>query len=42
MVSMPTVATHFRHIYPKLAVQNAPAAIGKGFRNGILPANKKQ
>jgi DNA-binding NarL/FixJ family response regulator len=37
-ISMPTVATHVRHIYEKLEVQNAPAAINKAFRTGILPA----
>ena len=37
-ISMPTVATHVRHIYEKLEVQNAPAAISKAYRTGILPA----
>ncbi len=37
-ISVPTVATHVRHIYEKLGVQNAPAAITKAFRSGILPA----
>jgi DNA-binding NarL/FixJ family response regulator len=41
-ISMPTVATHVRHIYEKLEVQNAPAAINKAFRAGILPAKDKQ
>lgn len=36
-ISTPTVATHVRHIYEKLGVPNAPAAIGKAFRTGILP-----
>jgi DNA-binding NarL/FixJ family response regulator len=40
-ISMPTVATHVRHIYEKLEVQNAPAAISKAFRAGILPAKDK-
>jgi len=31
------VATHVRHIYEKLGVQNAPAAVTKAFRSGILP-----
>ena len=40
-ISMPTVATHVRHIYEKLEVQNAPAAINKAFRTGILPAKDR-
>ena len=36
-ISVPTVATHVRHIYEKLGVQNAPAAVTKAFRSGILP-----
>jgi DNA-binding NarL/FixJ family response regulator len=36
-ISEPTVATHVRHIYEKLEVQNAPAAITKAYRAGILP-----
>jgi DNA-binding NarL/FixJ family response regulator len=32
-----TVATHIRRIYEKLEVQNAPAAISKAYRSGILP-----
>lgn len=35
-VSIPTVATHVRHIYEKLKVQNAAAAITKAYRTGIL------
>ena len=35
-ISVPTVATHVRHIYEKLGVQNAPAAVTKAFRSGIL------
>ena len=34
-----TVATHVRNIYEKLNVINAPAAISKAYRSGILPAN---
>ncbi len=41
-ISMPTVATHVRHIYEKLEVQNAPAAISKAFRTGLLPAKDKE
>ena len=36
-ISIPTVATHIRHIYEKLHVQNAPAAITQAYRAGILP-----
>jgi DNA-binding NarL/FixJ family response regulator len=36
-ISEPTVATHVRHIYEKLEVQNAPAAINKAYQAGILP-----
>jgi len=36
-ISEPTVATHVRHIYEKLEVQNAPAAISKAYKAGILP-----
>lgn len=35
-ISVFTVATHTRHIYEKLEVQNAPAAISKAYRSGIL------
>ena len=31
-----TVATHIRHIYDKLQVENAPAAIHKAYRLGIF------
>lgn len=40
-ISMPTVATHVRHIYEKLEVQNAPAAITKAFRAGLLSADDR-
>jgi DNA-binding NarL/FixJ family response regulator len=33
-----TVATHIRHIYEKLQVENAPAAIHKAHRIGIFPS----
>jgi DNA-binding NarL/FixJ family response regulator len=36
-ISRNTVDTHVRHIYEKLEVQNAPAAIDKAHRYGILP-----
>lgn len=32
-----TVATHIRHIYEKLQVENAPAAIHKAHRSGLFP-----
>ncbi|MEP2775547.1 MAG: response regulator transcription factor [Luteolibacter sp.] len=35
-ISVYTVAEHLSHIYEKLQVQNAPAAISKAFRSGIL------
>lgn len=37
-ISTFTVATHVRHIYEKFDVQNAPAAISKAYRSGILKA----
>lgn len=40
-VSIPTVATHVRHIYEKLNVQNAAAAITKAYRSGILSPGKE-
>lgn len=36
-ISSTTVAYHVRHIYLKLDVINAPAAVAKGFIEGILP-----
>lgn len=36
-ISFHTVATYIRRIYEKLDVQNAPAAISKAFRLGLLP-----
>ena len=35
-ISVSTVVTHVSNIYEKLAVKNAPSAIAKGFRLGIL------
>ncbi|WPJ95955.1 response regulator transcription factor [Coraliomargarita algicola] len=32
-----TVGTHLRRIYEKLEVQNAPAAINKAYKRGLLP-----
>lgn len=39
-ISSHTVDNHMRHIYEKLQVPNAPAAITKAFKAGILPHNK--
>jgi DNA-binding NarL/FixJ family response regulator len=36
-ISVTTVAYHVRHIYEKLNVVNAPAAVARAFRSGILP-----
>ena len=38
-ISSHTVSNHIRHIYEKLNVQNAPAAISKAYQTGILPSN---
>ncbi len=35
-VSVPTVAFHVKNIFQKLEVSNAPAAVGKAYRKGIL------
>ncbi len=35
-IGMTTVVTHVSHIYEKLNVKNAPAAIAEAFRKGIL------
>jgi DNA-binding NarL/FixJ family response regulator len=40
-ISHATVATHVSHIYRKLDVQNAPAAIAKAFRIGLFPTAKE-
>ena len=37
-ITATTVAYHVRHIYEKLDVINAPAAVARGFLSGILPA----
>ena len=36
-----TVDTHVGHIYEKLQVSNAPEAVGKAYRLGIFPNDKK-
>ncbi len=37
MVSNSTISTHVVHIFEKLKVQNAPAAVAKAFRLGLFP-----
>ena len=39
-ISAHTVNEHIQHIYSKLGVQNAPAAVAKAYRSGILPAEE--
>lgn len=39
-ISYSTVDMHVRHIYEKLDVRNAPAAINRAFRVGMLPLDK--
>ena len=39
-ISTHTVNSHIRHIYEKLQVPNAPAAIAKAYKSGILPTDK--
>lgn len=41
-ISSHTVDNHIRHIYEKLQVPNAPAAISKAYRSGILPCSQKK
>ncbi|MGJ8632712.1 MAG: response regulator [Luteolibacter sp.] len=36
-ISYNTVDIHVRHIYEKLEVQSAPAAVGKAYRIGLFP-----
>jgi two-component system nitrate/nitrite response regulator NarL len=40
-ISTATVCTHIGHIFDKLQVQNAPAAVAKAFRVGVFPAEKQ-
>jgi len=35
-ISITTVATHVKHIYEKLNVQNAPAAVARAFQMGLF------
>ena len=39
-ISITTVADHVRHIYEKLEVQNAPAAVNRAHRLGLFPKNE--
>jgi DNA-binding NarL/FixJ family response regulator len=39
-ISFGTVATHIRHIYEKLQVENAPAAISKAYKTGLFSSNQ--
>lgn len=39
-ISTHTVNNHIRHIYEKLQVPNAPAAIAKAYKSGILSTDK--
>lgn len=38
-ISAHTVDNHIRHIYAKLQVPNAPAAIAKAYRSGLFPSS---
>lgn len=38
-ISAHTVDNHIRHIYEKLHVPNAPAAVSKAYKTGILPSD---
>ncbi|MDF7808788.1 response regulator transcription factor [Pontiellaceae bacterium B12219] len=40
-ISRNTVATHIRHIYNKLEVPNAPAAINKAYKLGLFQQNNR-
>jgi DNA-binding NarL/FixJ family response regulator len=40
-ISFSTVNTHVEHIYQKLEATNAPAAISKAYKKGILPVSEK-
>ena len=41
-ISIYTVTDHLKNIYEKLKVTNAPQAIGKAYRTGILPTDHRQ
>ena len=40
-ISFFTVSTHIRHVYDKLNVLNAPAAVSTAYQTGLLPIQKK-
>jgi two-component system, NarL family, nitrate/nitrite response regulator NarL len=40
-ISFFTVSTHIRHVYDKLNVINAPAAVSTAYQTGLLPIQKK-
>lgn len=40
-ISFFTVSTHIRHVYNKLNVLNAPAAVSAAYQTGLLPIKKK-
>ena len=40
-ISNNTVSTYLRRIYEKLEVQNAPAAISRAYKTGLLPADEQ-
>jgi len=40
-IGIHTVGDHVKQIYRKLNVPNAPAAVSKGFRSGILPKDSR-
>ncbi|MEP4079430.1 response regulator transcription factor [Haloferula sp.] len=35
-IAVTTVAYHIKHIYEKLEASNAPAAVAKGYKSGLL------
>ena len=39
-IGVSTVVTHVSHIYEKLNVVNAPSAVSKAYRKGILPTDE--
>ncbi len=41
-ISFFTVSTHIRHVYDKLNVLNAPAAVSTAYKTGILPIKRKE
>ena len=41
-ISFFTVSTHIRHVYDKLNVLNAPAAVSTAYKTGILPVNRNK